>query len=278
MEKDVKKLFGYVIKSFDDRKGIYDEGISLIGNIAIYLQRGFINEMDTFNKYLLHGLNSTNSLDICKTSLITLSEIITNCENDFNIYVNDYMNLILKILSDNTIVRDLKPRCLQIISDLLVNCRQEVFKYFDEIMKMIGGAIQVCQMDFRAEMDTIDFINYMVELKEAVLETLGCIFNAVIEEEKTNDFIPYAKGVVEFINLILREEGQLNFDIIRNSIGIIADYCRVYGKNIKPILNSGLLKDCIEKFKKSEECNSNEQMKAFIIWAQNCITEVLLSN
>jgi len=194
--------------------------------------------MNTFNKYLLHGLNSTNSLSICKTSLITLSEIITNCENDFNIYVNDYMNLILKILSDNTIVRDLKPRCLQIISDLLVNCRQEVFKYFDNIMTMIGGAIQ---MDFRAEMDTIDFINYMVELKEAVLETLGCIFNAVIEEGKTNDFIPYAKGVVEFINLILREEGQLNFDIIRNSIGIIADYCRVYGKNIKPILNSGLL-------------------------------------
>lgn len=278
MEKDVKKLFGYVIQSFDDRKEIYDEGISLIGNIAIYLQRGFINEMNTFNKYLLHGLNSTNSLSICKTSLITLSEIITNCENDFNIYVNDYMNLILKILSDNTIVRDLKPRCLQIISDLLVNCRQEVFKYFDDIMTMIGGAIQVCQMDFRAEMDTIDFINYMVELKEAVLETLGCIFNAVIEEGKTNDFIPYAKGVVEFINLILREEGQLNFDIIRNSIGIIADYCRVYGKNIKPILNSGLLKDCIEKFKKSEEYNSNEQMKAFISWAQKCITEVLLSN
>ena len=278
MEKDVKKLFGYVINSFEERKEIYDEGMSLIGSIAIYLQRGFINEMNTFNKYLLHGLKLTDSLYICKTSLITLSEIITNCENDFNIYVNDYIKLILNILSDNTIVRDLKPRCLQIISDLLVNCRQEVFKYFNEIMKMIGGAIQACQIDFRAEMDTIDFINYMVELKEAVLETLGCIFNAVIEEQKTGEFIPYAKGVVDFINLILRDENQLNFDIIRNCIGIIADYCSVYGKNIKPILNAELLKDCIEKFKKSQECLENEQMKAFIAWAQNCISGVILSN
>ena len=278
MERDVKKLFGYIINSFDNRKEIYDEGMSLIGSIAVYLQRGFINEMSNFNKYLFHGLKSTDSLDICKASLITLSEIITACENDFNIYVNDYIKLILNILSDNTIVRDLKPRCLQIISDLLLYCRQEVFKYFKDIMKMIGGAIQACQMDFRAEMDTIDFINYMVELKENVLETLGCIFNAVVEEQKSEEFIPYAKGVVDFINLILREENQLNFDIIKNSIGIIADYCRVYGKNIKPILNAELLKDCIEKFKKSEECLENEQMKAFIAWAQNCITDVLLSN
>ena len=141
MEKDVKKLFNMVISSFEERQEIYEEGISLMGNIAGYLQSGFINEMNTFNKYLLHGLNSTNSLGLCKSSLITLSEIILSCKNEFNIYVEAYIKLILNILSDNTIVRDLKPRCLQIISDLFLSCRQEIFKYFNDIMKMIGGAI-----------------------------------------------------------------------------------------------------------------------------------------
>ena len=145
-------------------------------------------------------------------------------------------------------------------------------------MKMIGGAIQVCQMDFRNEMDSTDFINYIIELKDAVLETLGCIFNAVVDEGKTNEFIPYAKGVVEFINKLLREDGQLNIDIIKNSIGIIADYCKVYGKDIKPILDAQLLKDNIEKFKKSEEVMENEQMFQFISWAQNVISNVLISN
>ena len=278
LERDVKNLFGLVIKSFDDRQEIYEEGISLIGNIAVYLQRGFINEMNTFNKYLLHGLNLTDSLIICKASLITLSEIISNTEKDFNIFVNQYIKVILNILSDNTIVRDLKPFCLRIISDLFINCRQEIFKNFEEIMKMIGGAIQVCQMDFRNEMDSTDFINYIIELKDAVLETLGCIFNAVVDEGKTNEFIPYAKGVVEFINKLLREDGQLNIDIIKNSIGIIADYCKVYGKDIKPILDAQLLKDNIEKFKKSEEVMENDQMFQFISWAQNVISNVLISN
>ena len=278
MEKDVKKLFNMVISSFEERQEIYEEGISLMGNIAGYLQSGFINEMNTFNKYLLHGLNSTNSLGLCKSSLITLSEIILSCKNEFNIYVEAYIKLILNILSDNTIVRDLKPRCLQIISDLFLSCRQEIFKYFNDIMKMIGGAIQACQMENKDEMDIIDFNNYIAGLKENVLETLTCIFSAVQDEGKTDEFVPYAKGVVEFIHLILSGPGQLNIDIIRNCIGIIADYCKIYGKNIKPILNIELIKDCIEKFKKSEEIMGDEQMKYFIYWAQNCITEVILSN
>ena len=184
----------------------------------------------------------------------------------------------MNILSNNTIVSDLKPHCLQIISDLFLHCRQEIFKYFDEVMKMIGGAIQACQMNYGTEMDTIDFINYLMKLKEGLLETLSCIFSAVEEEQKTTEFVPYAKDIVNFINIILREEGQLNMEIIKLCIGIIADFCMIYGSNIKPILNGNLLKDSIEKFKKSEENMGNEQMRQYISWAQKCISDVLISN
>ena len=278
MDKDVKKLFDYVIKSFEQRQEIYEEGISLIAVISSFLQRGFINEMNIFNKYLLHGLNQTNSLDICKSSLITLSEIITSCESDFNIYVSEYLKLVLNILSNNAIVSDLKPVCLQIISDLFLYCHQEIFKYFDDIMTMIGGAMQACQMNYGTEMDNIDFINNLIKLKEGLLETLSCIFSAVEEKQKTTEFVPYAKEIVNFINILLREEGQLNMDIIKSCIGIIADFCVVYGSNIKPILNGNLLRDSIEKFKKSEENMGNEQMRQYIVWAQKCITDVIISN
>ena len=67
-------------------------------------------------------------------------------------------------------------------------------------------------------------------------------------------------------------------DIIKSCIGIIADFCVVYGSNIKPILNGNLLRDSIEKFKKSEENMGNEQMRQYITWAQKCITDVIISN
>ena len=275
-EKDVRNLFSYIVRSFQQRQDIYEEGITLVGSISSYLQGGFMKEMSIFNSYLLHGLNSTNSYGICKASISTLDEIIMNTSSDFNIYVDKYLKIILDILSDNNINRDLKPKSLGIISQLFLSCPQEVFKpnYFNDILKMVGGALEACQMDFGQEKLDADFINYIIELKASIIESISCIFNVVEDKGQLNEFIPYVKKTVEFINFILRDEAQLNFEIIRNSLALIAYFCDAYGKNIKPILNIDLLKDTIEKWKQKME----EQDTNLILWIQKSITDVVISN
>lgn len=276
LEKDVRNLFSYVVQSFQQRQEIYEEGISLVGSISSYLQGGFMKEMSTFNSYLLHGLNSTNSYDICKSSISTLDEIIMYTGSDFNMYVENYLKIILNILSDNNINRDLKPKSFGIISQIFLSCPQEVFKgnYFNDIMKIIGGAFEACQMDFGQEKDNIDFINYIIELKESILETMSCIFKTIEDKGQLKEFIPYVTKTVEFINFILRDEAQLNSDIIRNSLALIANFCDDYGKDIKAILNIDLLKDTIEKWKnKTEEQDTN-----LFLWIQKSITDVVISN
>ena len=59
-------------------------------------------------------------------------------------------------------------------------------------------------------------LDNLMKLKEGLLETLSCIFSAVEEKQKTTEFVPYAKEIVNFINILLREEGQLNMDIIKS--------------------------------------------------------------
>ena len=197
---------------------------------------------------------------------------------DFNINAGEYLKIVMNILSDNQVNRNLKPKCIHIISDLFISCRQEVLKSFDDIMKMIGVPLEACLMDYSSEKDNLDFFNYIMELKEGVLEAMSCIFNAVLDVGNTNFFVPYAKSTVEFINRILRDEAGLNVDIIKNAIALIADFCNVYGKNIKPILNINLLKDVFEIFKNNKELMDKQQNKDFILWAQNSITEVINSN
>ena len=184
----------------------------------------------------------------------------------------------MNILSDNTIIKEFKPLCLNIISDLFINCKQEIFKKFNDIMNMMGGAIQACQMDYDKERDNIDFLNYIALLKETIIETLTCIFTAVKEIGKTDEFIPFVKGTVDFINITLRNQAELNNDIIKSSIGLIGDYCAVYGSQIKPLLDINLLKENIEKIKKDKEIMENTQMERFILWAQKSISDALINN
>ena len=276
-DKDVRNLFNYVIQSFQQRQEIYDEGISLIGTIASFLQRGFMVEMSTFNSYLLHGLNLINSFDICKASILTLDEIIISTGPDFNMYVEKYIKIVLNILSDNNINRNLKPLAFGIISELFIACPKETFNYFDDIMKIVGIGFEACRTDYGPEKDNIDFIIYIMELKERLLEIMMCVFNAVRDTGKINDFVPYAKSTVEFINIILRDDAKLNDDIIKNALGTIAQFCESYGKNIKPILNIDLLKNTIEKLKQKNNEMDNE-LEDFIAWVQKALTDVVISN
>lgn len=52
-EKDARNLFNYVIKSFEQKKEIYKEGISLVASIASFLEGEFSSKMKIFNPYLL---------------------------------------------------------------------------------------------------------------------------------------------------------------------------------------------------------------------------------
>ena len=123
-----------------------------------------------------------------------------------------------------------------------------------------------------------DLINYIVELKEIVLETMSCIFTSVEDMHKTDEFVPYAKYTIEFINRTLRDEANLSNEIVRSSLGLIADFCKIYGKNVYPILDVSLLKDKIERFKRNKENMENEQLRQFILWVQSEISRVVISN
>ena len=278
-DRDVRNLFNYIIQSFQQRQDIYEEGINLIGGMAFFFQRGFISEINQFNSYLIHGLNLTNSFAICKASLLCLDEIISNIGPDFNVYVGEYIKIILNILSDSKINRELKPKCFGVISQLFLCCQQETFKFFDDIIKMIGNAIEVCQLQYDQEKDNIDFNNYMMELKESILEAIMCMFNAIKDIGKIEPFIPYVKKIVEFINKILKDKVQINDEIIKNSLGLIASFCETYGKNIVAILKIDLLKDYIEQFKNklNNENDIDNLDKDFIIWVQKAISDVLTS-
>ena len=278
-DKDVRNLFNYIIQSFQQRQEIYNEAITLIGSIASFLQRGFVQEMCTFNNYLLHGLNSINSFEICKASILCLDDIIMNIGPDFNMYVEKYIKIIFNILSDNNnnINRELKTLAFGIISELFLHCQQVIFNYFDDIMRFVGLGLEACRMDYGPEKDNIDFINFIMELKDKLLEVLMCIFNAVKDIGKIDEFVQFAKTSVEFINIILRDEAKLNNWIIKNALGLIGHYCESYGKNIKPILNIDLLKNTIENFKKNNPDMEKED-ENLIIWVQKTISDVVTSN
>ena len=264
----IGNLLNFIINSFNIRD-LYDEGILLIGSIANFTQEEFINVLDLITPYLLKGLNSTNSPSLCLSSILCLSDIIRALDSNSNILIGKFFPLIMKILSDNSVDRNLKPICFNIISDIFIYCPNEGFNFFEDIMKILGEAIQATQikLDENEEKETLE---HFINLREHILESLNCIFHATRKINKIKEFVPYVVCIVNYINFINNDLGN-SLNIVKDSLFILADFCQEYTKDIKSIINIQNIKAMIKKIENDEIEGKNEITIVRLNWAKCAI-------
>ena len=265
-------LLEIIINTFQMRKDLYDEGITLIGCICQFTKENFIAVMDRVSPYVIKGLKSTDSPAICRASVICLSDIFQGLGNN-NKYVGDYLPLIMNILSSNSIDRALKPFCFNIISDLFIYCENEVFKYFDQIMAVIGGAMEATKVTLPDDTD-IETINNFIDLREHLLENVTCIFSAIKDIQKTKEFIPYVKVIVQYINLIANDSLCCSISILADGLFLIGDFCECYKSDIRPLLQAETIKNMITKIENDKEGAKEQKIGDALNWAKNCINNV----
>ena len=262
-----ENLLKNIIETFKMRKSLYEEGISLIGAICNFIKSGFDKAMDLISPYIIQGLKSTNSFSICKASILCLSDIVLGL-GTHNKYIGDFLPLIMNILSDNNIDRDLKSYCFNIISDLFISCQQEIFKYFDNIMNIIKGAMEATKESLSIDTET-DTINHFIDLREHILETVSCIFSAIKDISKTKEFIPFVNGIIQYINLVSNDSLCCSFSILTQGLFLIADFCTVYQSDLVPLLNRGHIKNMINKIEKDKNIYKDPKFITGLNWAKN---------
>ena len=264
-------LLQNIITSFKARKDLYDEGITLIGSIALFMGSYFTAAMELISPYLINGLRSTDSPSLCRVSILCLSDIINGLGND-NKYVNDFLPLIMNILSNDQIDRTLKPLCFNIISDLFMFCPDEAFKYFDNIMKVLGSAIQATQVKFNENSEK-DNCAHFIDLREHILETLTCIFSAIKTLDKIKEFIPYAECIVNYINFIAVDYAN-SINIMKDGLSLLADFCNSYKSEIKSILNIETIKIMIQTIENDKKESNIQQTIETVNWAKQVISDI----
>ena len=225
--------------------------------------------------YLIKGLSSTDSPSICKTSILCLSDIIRGLEAQ-NKYVNVYLPYVMNILSNNNIDRNLKSYCFNIISDIFINCPEEAFKFFPDIMKVIGSAMEATQIKFNENSDQ-DTCNHFIDLREHILETLTCIFAAVKEINKVDKFVPYVNGIMKYINNI-GNDFACSVEIMKQGLFLISDFCISYKEGIKPLLDTDLIQKMISKVENDKVESKDPTTKDGIAWAKQNISVIFSNN
>ena len=273
-KKGIELLFQYILKSVRQRNTFYEEGLKLLGNMALFVKIDFIQYISQFKEYLIQGLKCFKKNSLCKESLICLGNIIQALEKNFNDYIDEYIPIIINIIADNKFEMNLKLECLKIISYIFIFCPKEALKSFDIVMQIIGSGIQALHIKLNQDIDKETQI-YFNKLRDCLLDTLSCIFCVIQEIGKTNEFLPFVKPLINFINFICDDMKVISIHVIKSCVKLIINFCKCYGKDIRNIVNFNLVKILINKLEENQEFFNNSDNKKFIVWAKKYMNKAL---
>ena len=274
-DSDLVQLYNSIITAFKQRNSVFDEAMTLVGSIALSLEQKFDNLMQDFNQYLSIGLNSTQDAGLCRASIHCMSDIIRSLNNLFSKYISFFFPGILQILSNPDIDKSLKPHAFNVISDLFYCCPNDIFPYYNSIMNLLGSALQAA-MNIQ-NFDDSENIEYFQDLREHIIETLTCIFNSITDINKQDEFIIYVGPIFTFINTICLDQKCISAEILKSSLGLIGDFCKAYGKNIKNLINPNVVQSIIENLKKPMFYNTDQNIGKIIHYGQKMVENVLSS-
>ena len=274
-DSDLVQLYNSIITAFKQRNSVFDEAMTLVGSIALSLEQKFDNLMQDFNQYLSIGLNSTQDSGLCRASIHCMSDIIRSLNNLFSKYISFFFPGILQILSNPDIDKSLKPHAFNVISDLFYCCPNDIFPYYNSIMNLLGSALQAA-MNIQ-NFDDSENIDYFQDLREHIIETLTCIFNSITDINKQDEFMIYVGPIFTFINTICLDQKCISAEILKSSLGLIGDFCKAYGKNIKNLINPNVVQSIIENLKKPMIYNSDQNIGKTIHYGQKMVENVLSS-
>ena len=196
-----KEILNLIIHSFKERNTVYEEGLMAASSIALAFGPGFDSLVNDFGSYLIYSLNSTNDTALCKTGIHSTSDLIRSIGPHFSKYLDQIVPIILNILSDREADKVLKPNAFNVISDIFVVCLDNAFKYFNEIMDLIGSALEAATY-LPEDKEDFENLEYFESLREHIIECLTCIFHTVRDLNKEQEFKKYVEPIVVFINQI----------------------------------------------------------------------------
>jgi importin subunit beta-1 len=203
--ENAKELLSYIITTFKERGCVYEEGLMAASAIAIAIGAEFEPLVKEFGSYVIYALNSISDTSLCKTAIHSISDLIRSIGPHFSPYLEQIIPIILSILSNTEADKILKPHSFNVISDIFITCRDTAFLYFDNIMGLIGSALEAATLIPEDKEDS-ENIEYFEQLREHIIECLTCIFQTVKDLKKEENFKSFVPCIVNFINRINSNE------------------------------------------------------------------------
>ena len=221
----------------------------------------------SFNQFLKFSLDKDKYFNhfLVQAGVIAVDDILKAIDEKFSKYINEYLPLLLTILTEEDVKKEVKLNVITIIGEIFFNTRNESVNYLKQTMEILFGAcglaLTPCEEDAELE-------EYLQNLRYSLIQTFTLIFFGLDDCGQSKLFSIYVPHIFDFIkslvignnNLVLKLENYYQI------MGFIMDMFNVYGNEIQKIIDYNILAKLLSLLKASnmirytkyaEECENS---------------------
>jgi hypothetical protein len=242
------RLFNAVIESFKIRKSIIELGLyslsyvalSKYNNLKIDLKKKFVTYTPIYMEYIIYGLKQYTDDYLLKTSVMSVCNLVNAIESNFNPYVDYVIPLLIDSLASGVVQQSTKLNCITCLSDISMFC-PGIFTHLDSIMEIILSACSLAS----ERTDDPDIREYLISLRDALLQTISAIVIATGENGRHKEFSIYVTQIIGFIKQMNSDDGAGN-GLKHTSLALLGDMICLYHSELRPLLRDGFLTELIQ--------------------------------
>ncbi|KAI9791457.1 MAG: karyopherin beta [Candelina submexicana] len=207
-----------VLGAVGSKSSVPDTVFATIGALSNALETDFLAYMDAFIPYLYNALGNQDEPGLCAMAIGLVSDISRSLGEKVQPYCNDFMNYLLSNLRGTHLGNQFKPAILQTFGDIA----QAIGGHFDDYLSVVAQVLQQAASVTVQPDGSYELIDYVISLREGIMDAWGGIIIAMKASGKTNLLPPYVDSIFQLLSIVFQDQNRSE-NLLRSAMGVIGD-------------------------------------------------------
>ncbi|TPX14485.1 uncharacterized protein E0L32_005449 [Thyridium curvatum] len=205
-------------------KSSVPEGVfAAISSLANAIEEEFIKYMEAFAPFLYNALGNQEEPSLCSMAIGLVSDITRSMGERSQPFCDNFMNYLLNNLRSTTLSNQFKPAILQCFGDIA----GAIGGHFETYLSVVAQVLQQAATVTAAAEGSYEMFDYVVSLREGIMDAWGGIIGAMKGSGKTQILQPFVPFIFQLLNIIAGDANRSE-SLMRAAMGVIGDLADAY--------------------------------------------------
>ncbi|KAG8624274.1 hypothetical protein KVT40_007341 [Elsinoe batatas] len=218
----IMNLLLQILSTVGGKSSVPDAVFATVGALANAIEEDFVKYMDPFSNYLYNALGNQEEPAICAMAIGLVSDISRALNEKIQPYCDALMNYLLNNLRSASLGNQFKPAILQCFGDIAQAIGGAFETYLSVVAQVLQQAASITVPD-----TSYDMLDYVVSLREGIMDAWGGAIMAMRSGNKTNLLQPYVESIFQLLQTIAADHNKSEA-LLRASMGVIGDISEAF--------------------------------------------------